>query len=199
MELEADDHDFCNEFITPFGMYLPELGESHLYMTESKITADFIVDVLEHFWVENKKRFEKVNTLLINSDNGPECHSRRTQFIKRICEFAQQYNLTVKLAYYPPYHSKYNPIERVWGGLEQHWNSSILESKETVMNFAQTFVWNKKQAIVHCWEKTYETGAKLSAKMMQRFESVIERIDEKIGKWFVTIKPEKVKVIFENG
>ncbi len=168
-------------------------------MTESKITADFIVDVLEHFRAENRRRFEKVNTLLINSDNGPECHSRRTQFIRRICEFAQQHNLTVKLAYYPPYHSKYNPIERVWGGLEQHWNSSILESKQTVMNFAQTFVWNKKQAIVHYWEKTYETGAKLSAKMMQRFESVIERIDEKIGKWFVTIKPEKVKAIFENG
>ncbi len=35
--------------------------------------------------------------------------------------------------------------------------------------------------------------------MMQRFESVIERIDEKIEKWFVTIKPEKVKAIFENG
>ena len=124
-QLQANDHDFCKEFITPFGLYLPQFGESHLYMTESKVTADFMVDVLEHFWKENRERFEQVNTIVINSDNGPECHSRRTQFIKRICEFAVQNNLTVKLAYYPPYHSKYNPIERVWGGLEQHWNASI--------------------------------------------------------------------------
>ena len=52
--------------------------------------------------------------------NGPENHSRRTQFLKRIVEFAHQYRLNIRLAYYPPYYSKYNPIERTWGVLEKH-------------------------------------------------------------------------------
>jgi len=26
------------------------------------------------------------------------------------------------LVYYPPYHSKYNPIERCWSALEKKWN-----------------------------------------------------------------------------
>ncbi|NJO84626.1 MAG: hypothetical protein HC828_18895, partial [Blastochloris sp.] len=37
-----------------------------------------------------------------------------TQFIQRLVAFVDQTGLTVQLAYYPPYHSKYNPIERCW-------------------------------------------------------------------------------------
>jgi transposase len=35
-------------------------------------------------------------------------------------EFAVKYNINIVLAYYPPYRSKYNPIERVRGALEKH-------------------------------------------------------------------------------
>ena len=42
------------------------------------------------------------------------------------------------LSYYTPYHSKYNKIERVWGSLEQHWNISILNTKEAVLYFAKS-------------------------------------------------------------
>ena len=67
--------------------------------------------------------------------------SRRTQFMKRIVEFAQRHCLNLRLAYYPPYHSKYNPIERTWGILENHWNGSILDEISTVLQFAQSKQW----------------------------------------------------------
>ena len=50
-------------------------------------------------------------------DNGPHNFSYRTQFLKRMIEFADWAGLEIRLVYYPPYHSKYNPIERCWG----HW------------------------------------------------------------------------------
>ena len=53
--------------------------------------------------------------------------------MQRLVEFAQRSHLTIRLAYYPPYHSKYNPIERCWGILEQHWNGALLDSVEAVM------------------------------------------------------------------
>ncbi len=53
--------------------------------------------------------------------------------MQRLLEFVEQYQITVRLAYYPPYHSKYNPIERRWGILEQHWNGSLLDSVDAVM------------------------------------------------------------------
>jgi hypothetical protein len=109
-----------------------------LYFTTSTVTRDFIVDTLEDFWEYEKYRFEKIKTLIINQDNRPENNSRRTQFMKRIVEFSQKYQVNIRLAYYPPYHSKYNPIERTWAVLENPWNGSILDEIETALKFAQT-------------------------------------------------------------
>lgn len=198
-KLEASDHDFTKEYITPFGLFLPEFKETNLYFTCSKVTADYIVDTLIDYWTKNKERFKHIHTLVLNADNGPECHSRRTQFIKRICEFARDTNLIIKLAYYPPYHSKYNPIERVWGGLEQHWNGDIMDTKETVLKFAESFIWAGKKAVITVSDKIYETGKKLSTAAMALHEKAIDRLNKTIGKWFVTIYPDKVKEILFSG
>ncbi len=85
-------------------------------------TSDFIVDCLEQWWNTNKERYAHIRQLVINLDNGPQIASYRTQFNKRMLEFANNNNLEITLAYYPPYHSKYNPIERSWGILENHWS-----------------------------------------------------------------------------
>ena len=49
--------------------------------------------------------------------------------------------------YYPPYHSKYNPIERCWGVLEVYWNGELLDSEEAVLGFAanMTYVTIRKR------------------------------------------------------
>jgi transposase len=54
--------------------------------------------------------------LVIYLDNGPRNSGSRTQFLKRMIEFADWSGLEIRLVYYPPYHSKYNPIERCWSG-----------------------------------------------------------------------------------
>ena len=121
--VRAADHDFkADEMLTPFGIFLPDYNEVYLYFAPSGLTADFIGDCLCDFWTMVRASFPTLATLLINLDNGPQNHSRRTQFMQRLTDFADTFRLTVQLASYPPYHSKYNPIERVWGVLEQHWN-----------------------------------------------------------------------------
>ena len=120
---KAADHDFeAVATVTPVGIFLPASDELFLYGVTSKVTSDCLVDRLVDWWETVKERFHDIKTLVINLDNGPESHSRRTQFMQRLVEFAQCYHLTIRLTYYPPYHSKYNPIERCWGILEQHWN-----------------------------------------------------------------------------
>ena len=137
--VETNDHDFNPKTtLTPYGIFIPEFDELFLYFTTSTVTSDFIVDILEDFWESEKSRFEKNKTLIINQDNGSENNSRRTQFMKRIVEFSQKYQVNIRLAYYPPYHSKYNPIERTWAVLENPWNGSILDEIETALKFAQT-------------------------------------------------------------
>ena len=87
--------------------------------------------------------------LIVDLDNGPENHSRRTQFLYRMVQFAQKHRLIVQLAYYPPYHSKYNPIERCWGILEGYWRGEILDSEEAVLGYARSMTYNGNHPRVH--------------------------------------------------
>ena len=163
-------------------------------MACSKITSDFIVDRLEQWWQEVRLQYLRVKVLVINLDNGPENHSRRTQFLKRIVAFARKYQLRVHLAYYPPYHSKYNPIERCWGVLENHWNGSLLDSIEAVVGFARSMTWNGKHPVVNVVETQYSTGVSLKPEEMKALESEVVRLPS-LKKWFVEIpgRPREVR------
>jgi hypothetical protein len=141
-------------------------------------------------------RFPAVSTLVINQDNGPENHSRRTQYMHRITQFADRFQIAVQLACYPPYHSKYNRVppgrERVWGFLEQHWNGSLLDSVDTILNFARSFSFQAVGcplgAVVQLVSKPYQTGVKLIQEQMQRLEKRLQRL-KGLEKWFVLITP----------
>ena len=101
------DHDFKSAAkVTPVGIFQPASDELFLYGVTSKVTSDCLVDRLIDWWETVKERFAHITTLLINLDSGPESHSRRTQFMHRLVEFAQRYHLTIRLAYYPPYPSQ---------------------------------------------------------------------------------------------
>jgi hypothetical protein len=189
VEVRALDHDMKPDAkLTPYGIFLPQYDELYLYFTTSRVTSDFIVDCLCDFWSIARKRFPHVRTLLINQDNGRENHSRRTQFMKRITEFIDESQVTVQLAYYPPYHSKYNPVERVWGVLENHWNGSLLDTVDTALNFARTMTWNGQHPVVELVDKDYQTGVRLTPKEMKELEKRFERLSG-LEKWFVRIEP----------
>ncbi|HZG68626.1 MAG TPA: ISAzo13 family transposase, partial [Herpetosiphonaceae bacterium] len=191
VEVKAADHDFQPEAtVTPVGIFLPASDELFLLLVTSKVTSDCLVDRLEQWWESVRERFASITTLVLNLDNGPENHSRRTQFMLRLLEFAQQSGLTLRLAYYPPYHSKYNAIEHCWGILEMHWNGSLLERVETVIEFARTMTWKGVQPVVELVTTSSKTGVKLTKEAMAVVESQVKRLPE-LEKWFVDIIPPK--------
>jgi transposase len=185
----AVDHDFHpTATLTPVGILLPAWDELFVYGVTSKVTSDCLVDRLVQWWEAVRERFAHITTLVINVDNGPENHSRRTQFMQRIVDFVQQYRITVRLAYYPPYHSKYNPIERCWGILENHWNGSLLDSIDAALRFAATMTWKGTHPLVELVTTTYQTGVTLTKEAMAAVEAQITRLPG-LEKWFVDIVP----------
>lgn len=184
---KAADHDFAAvAAVTPVGILMPQTAELFLYAVASRVTSDCLVDRLVDWWEMVKDRFPSVKTLVINLDNGPENHSRRTRFMQRLVEFVQQYHLNVRLAYFPPYHSKYNPIERCWGALEGHWNGSLLESVDAVIRYASSMTWKGSHPLVELVTTVYQTGVKLTKQAMDVLETQLERLPH-LGKWFVDI------------
>ena len=75
------------------GIFLPAYDELFIYGVTSKVTSDCLIDRLVEWWEMVRLRFAHITTLVINLDNGPENHSRRTQFLRRTAEFAQLYAL----------------------------------------------------------------------------------------------------------
>ena len=130
-----------------------------------------------------------VRRLLIDLDNGPEIASSRTQFMKRLVEFSDRYQLTLELAYYPPYHSKYNLIERCWGILENHWNGTLLTSIATALEWAKTMTWRGITPIVHLMDRVYETGVRILPRIFRSISTRLER-STSLPKWSLIISPE---------
>ena len=186
---EALDHDFAPDAqLVPSGIFEPANDFLSIIFGTSIETSDFIADCLEQWWEENKGRHSHINELVINLDNGPHVNSHRTQFIKRMTEFANKTGLILRLVYYPPYHSKYNPIERCWGILERHWNGALLSSIGKAIEWAGTMTWKGVRPVVHLLDKVYQKGVKLTKEAMKVYEEGIKRL-ENLPKWDVTIKP----------
>jgi hypothetical protein len=191
-EVKAADHDFeATVKVTPVGIFLPATDELFLYGVTSTVTSDCLMDRLEEWWERGRERFGHITTLVLNLDNGPENHSRRTQFLGRMVQFAHHSGLRVCLAYYPPYHRKYNAVERCWGILEMHWNGALLDSVETVMEFASTMTWKGVQPVVELVTTSYKLGVRLTKEAMAAVEAQVERLP-KLEKWFVDIIPPKL-------
>lgn len=155
----------------------------------SRETSDFIVDCLQQWWDLNKDRYAGIHQLVINLDNGPQHASLRTQFMKRLVEFADRNVLEIVLVYYPPYHSKYNPIERCWGILEAHWSGTLLDSVATVLAWAGTMTWKAIPPLIHLLDKTYKNGVRVANKAFQQIAQRLDR-DDSLPKYYIRIQPQ---------
>ena len=188
--VKACDHDLgCEAKYIPCGLVDEDTGQLSITFGSSAKTSDFLVDVLEARWQALPAHEQRATTQLqLKMDNGPESSGVRTQFLHRLVQFADQIGKPIQLLYYPPYHSKYNPIERCWGILELHWNGTLLRDVETMLAWAQSMTWKGRSPIVELSHKEYLRGVTLSKKAMRAVEDRLERHPE-LPKWDILICP----------
>lgn len=187
--VKAQDKDMdVKEKLVPFGILEVVSGTFTLIFGTSRETSDFLADCLELWWEERKGALGHIRELVINLDNGPSLASGRTQFVKQMIEFADRHGLEIHLVYYPPYHSKYNPVERTWGILENHWNGTLLTDRETAIAWAKTMTWKGISPIVKVLEGAYQTGVKVAKAAFRALENRLCR-NKALPKWDVRISP----------
>jgi hypothetical protein len=187
---QACDHDLgLTEKYIPCGIVDEDTARLHLIFGSSYKTSDFIVDALESWWAALEESEQvAMGRLQLKMDNGPESSGQRRQFLNRMVAFCDRIGKPIQLLYYPPYHSKYNPIERCWGILELHWNGAKLVNVETMLAWAQSMTWKGLSPIVEFSEKGYEKGVRLSKRAMRAVEARLERHPE-LPKWDILIQP----------
>ena len=155
----------------------------------SKETSDFWVDALELWWSGVRAKLSHVKRLVIYLDNGPKNSGTRTQFLKRMVQFADWSGLEIRLVYYPPYHSKYNRIERCWSALERKWNGVLLSCWAVVLAFARRMTWKGEHPTVCCLDGDYADGVIVPKAEMRTYAARLQR-SSTLPKYDITIKPQ---------
>jgi hypothetical protein len=183
------DHDPpAKEKLVPLGILTVVTGALML-LFGSRETSDAWVDALRMWWLQVRSGLGHVKRLVIYVDNGPKNSGRRTQFLKRMVEFADRSGLEIRLVYYPPYHSKYNPIERCGSALEKKWNGVLLNCLKVVLQRALRMVWKGRHPTVKRLQGEYPDGVRVPAKEMREYEARLER-SATLPKYDITIKPK---------
>jgi transposase len=182
------DHDPpAKEKLVPFGILVVATGALML-LFGSHETSDAWVDALQVWWRRVRRGHRHVKRLVIYLDNGPKNSGRRTQFLKRMVQFADWSGLTVRLVYYPPYHSKYNPIERCWSALERKWNGVLLNCREVVCQCARRMTWRGRHPEVRDLPGAYPDGVRVTAKEMKPYNERLGR-STTLPNYDITIEP----------
>ena len=190
----ALDHDTLPEYIIkPFGILDLKTKQPYVFCTTSNSTADFKVDAIEEYLQRKLKENKAIDTLIIFLDNGPENSSRRTLWRYRIGKLMKDYNIHIQLVYYPPYHSKYNPVEHFWGVLQNHWSGLIIDTLEKLVGSINSCTWDGIQAQCFLRTKEYKKGSKVNKKELEEIEKkYIFYNNENIKTWSMGFYPASV-------
>jgi len=182
----------CKEKYIPCGIVDEDTAQLYVPFGSSSQTSACIVETLAAWWqgLSAKEQGES-DRVQIKLDNGSESSGVRTQFLHRLVQLVDPIGKPLHLLYSPPYHSKYNPIERCWGMMELHGNGAQLIDVETMLEWAQRMTWKGLHPVVALSRQVYAKGVSLSKAAMRAVEARLER-HPLLPKWDILIHPAGV-------
>jgi Rhodopirellula transposase DDE domain len=112
-------------------------------------------------------------------------------FKQDLQRLVNELKLEIRIAHYPPYTSKYNPIEhRLFPHLTRVCQGVIFESVEIVKDLMEKAKTQTGLSVfVTILDNVYQTGRKVTEEFKQTMEIVF---DEYLPKWNYTAKPQVV-------
>lgn len=185
-ELRTFDHDF-NSFaegiVIPHGIYDLKLNKGYIHLGTSHDTSAFACDNLRGWWTEHGRYdYPDATSILLLCDGGGSNSSLQYVFKEALQHLADDIGVEIRVAHYPPYASKYNPIEhRLFPHVTRACQGVIFKSTELVQELiAKTTTSKGLKVIVNIVEKVYKTGQKVTDAFKQNVPIVF---DEFLPQW----------------
>lgn len=114
-QVQTFDHDFPSAGegkLIPHGLYDLARNEGYMHLNTSTETSEFCCDSIAHWWAQHgSKHYPDARRLLLLCDGGGSNASNRHVFKEALQHLADRLGLEIRIAHYPPYCSKHNPIE----------------------------------------------------------------------------------------
>lgn len=180
------DHDFwslADGKVVPHGIYDLQHNRGYLNLGISKDTSEFACESIKLWWV-NYGRFiyPQADSILIKCDGGGSNNSNHHIFKSDLQKLVDELGIEIRSAHYPPYTSKYNPIEhRLFPHVTRACQGVIFTSLELVKELmAKTHTKTGLSVVVNVIDKIYETGRKVAKGFKETMKIIF---DEYLPKW----------------
>ena len=191
--IEVFDHDWVSlaqAIAIPHGLYDLTDNVGYIQIGTSHDTSEFACDSIRYWWnTYGKQRYPLADSILLLCDGGGSNSSRHYIFKQDLQALVNELGISIRIAHYPPYTSKYNPIEhRLFPHLTRVCQGVIFDSVQTVQELMATATTGTGLSVFTTIQgKTYQTGRKVALDFKSNMKIFF---DEFLPQWNYTAQPE---------
>ncbi len=189
----VNDHDFASASdgkVIPHGIYDVAKNEASMHLNGSRDTSELACDSIELWWQEQGHiDYPAATDMLVLCDGGGSNSSSHYIFKEDLQSLSNRLGITIRICHYPPYCSKYNPIEhRVFPHVTRACKGVPLESIETAKHYIEKTETTKGlNVVVRLLDKVYATGRKYAKDFKN---NMTIKFDDFLPKWNYTAIPD---------
>ena len=193
-QLLTYDHDFTSfaqGVVIPHGLYDLKQNIGYINLGTSKETSEFSCDCLRNWWYhQGQYNYPHATSILLLCDGGGSNNSRHYIFKQDLQKLVDEIGIEIRIAHYPPYTSKYNPIEhRLFPHITRACQGVIFTSIELVKELIEkTRTSTGLKVTVQIIDQVYETGRKVADDFKETMKIVF---DDFLPKWNYTAVPNR--------
>jgi hypothetical protein len=191
--VETFDHDFGSAGegkLIPHGLYDLVNQHAHLHLNASHDTSELCCDSVALWWEQaGRAAHPQTKRFLMLGDGGGSNSAAQYLFKEDLQRLANRLGLEIRMAHYPPYCSKHNPIEhRVFPHITRACQGVIFHTMDIAQQcIARTKTTTGLGVTVRVLDKVYETGRKYTADFKHNMKIVF---DDYLPKWNYRAVPE---------
>lgn len=190
--IRVNDHDFPSSAdgkVVPHGLYDIHKNKGYMTLGTSHDTAEFACDCIRYWWQTHSAiDYAGSTALLLLCDCGGSNNARFYLFKEELQRLADELKIEVRIAHYPPYTSKYNPIEhRLFPHITKACQGVIFKSVEIVNEFmAKAKTTTGLSVATHILTKSFATGKKVAEGFK---ETMRIKFDDYLPQWNYVAAP----------
>ena len=188
------DHDFpylADGVVIPHTIYDLQCNSAYVNIGISKDTSEFACDSIKLWWLKSGRyQYPNSTSILMLADSGGSNSCRHYIFKEDLQKLVDEIGVEVRVAHFPPYTSKWNPVEhRVFPHITRSLKGVILRCYEYVKELIEnTTTQTGLKVKAHIVKKVYQTGRKYSDNFKETMRIVL---DDFLGQWNYRVIPEK--------
>lgn len=154
-------------------------------------TSEFACDSIKLWWDSiGKKRYPNATSILVLADGGGSNSSRRHIFKEELQRISNLIGIEIRIAHYPPYTSKWNPIEhRLFPHVTRSLAGVVLTGTDLIRDLIKkTKTETGLKVFARVTKKIYKKGKEAASDF---YEKANLKFDDTLGSWNYTVSPTR--------